>query len=352
MPVSLHDLGAKSSCEDVIEAVGADRATLAGCSVLLTGATSGLGRQTCVTMASLGATVVCGVRNTRKANALAADVHSRKLSGTVKIYTLELSSTISVRKFAGNVIRAVQAGEIPPLRTLVLNAGRICMSGPTANEGIETTFAVNHLSHWLLTKLLLPTMHASGSGARVIAVGSASHFGPLATGKQELDRESVWLQNVVYPRRSSWSMRKEALEAYGSSKLANTLFASELHRREAARDDGLGVRACSLHPGNMIATGIGRESWVVTAGMRLGRLLRLTKSVSQGAATTLRCVLCPIQELRGDYWSDCQPTAASWRASGANGRKAAAILWDLSERLCRMHNTAMQSKSTCTLSKL
>ena len=83
----------------------------------------------------------------------------------------------------------------------------------------------------------------------------------------------------------------------------------------------------------MIATDIARESGLLTLGMRLAGLLRLTKNVSQGAATTLLCTLNPAEQLQGQYWSDCQPTAASWRAVGADGEAAAAVLWTLSERL-------------------
>jgi hypothetical protein len=114
-------------------------------------------------------------------------------------------------------------------------------------------------------------------------------------------------------------------------QLANTLFAAELHRREALA--GTGVVACSLHPGNFIATDIGRGNRLVHWAMQLGGLLRLTKSVSQGAATTMLCALVPAQALGGGYWADCTPALPSWRARGELGARAARTLWRLSEKL-------------------
>ena len=100
--------------------------------------------------------------------------------------------------------------------------------------------------------------------------------------------------------------------AYGSSKLANVLFAAELHRREASMHTG--VAACSLHPGNMMATDIGRGNWFVNTLMKAGGLFGITRSMAQGAATTVLCTLVGQQSLRGQYWSDCGEAEASWRA--------------------------------------
>ena len=300
-----------STADEVVAALGCDATTLAGRTVVLTGATAGIGRATALCLASLGPTLVCGCRSEEKGKALVDGLHA-ELSPPPRVFVphLELSDLDSVRAFAAEVASRLASGEWPPLHSLVLNAGVINLSANFGADGMENTFRTNHLGHFLLTQLLLPFLR-SAAPARVVVVASGSHFGPLATAKRALDDEHAWLKDVIYPPPASWSMSR-GNAAYGSSKLANVLFASELHRREAAMRTG--VAACSLHPGNMMATDIARGSWFVNALMKAGGLLGMTRSMAQGAATTVLCTLAGHQSLRGQYWSDCGEAEASWRA--------------------------------------
>ena len=119
------------------------------------------------------------------------------------------------------------------------------------------------------------------------------------------------------------------ISADGQSKLCNVLFAAELHRRERAA--GTGVTACSLHPGSFIPTDIGRGRWYTDFAIKaIARWV--TKTISQGAATTVFCALAPAEVLQGDYFLDCAPRQMS---DEATSRVVAGQLWTLSERLCQ-----------------
>jgi NAD(P)-dependent dehydrogenase (short-subunit alcohol dehydrogenase family) len=214
-------LGSRSSCADVLAALGGVHSgqLLRGCSVVLTGGTAGLGLETCLTLASAGATVIVGVRSAERGATLHRKVAQCSMTGAVHTLPLDLSSLASVRHFATAVAGRLASGGWPPLRQLILNAGVLSMDRADTVDGVELTFASNHLGHFLLTTLLLPTLRATGPGGRVVVVGSASHLGPLATGKKPLDREETWRVEVARPVRASWSLRREATEAYGSSKV-------------------------------------------------------------------------------------------------------------------------------------
>jgi NAD(P)-dependent dehydrogenase (short-subunit alcohol dehydrogenase family) len=289
------------------------------------------GRATALTLAACGATLVCGCRDAAKGAALGGELAQVATSQQALLVTppLELSDLGSVRAFATEVLANLASGEWPPLHALILNAGIISLQPQFDPSGMESTFRTNHLGHWLLTQLLLPQLRAAAP-SRVVVVGSASHFGPIATEKRELSDETVWLDDVIYPQSENWSIKK-GNAAYGSSKLANQLFASELHRRESTR--GSGVVACCLHPGNMMATDIGRGNVFVNLLMKAGGLLGLTRNMSQGAATTVLCTLVDPAWLQGNYWADCAPATPSWRAQGETGEAAATTLWSLSAQL-------------------
>lgn len=307
----MASIGSGSTAHEVVAALGCDATTLAGRTVIITGATAGIGRATALCLASLGPTLVCGCRSEAKGQALVEGLKAElPSSGRIVAPYLELSDLDSVRSFATEVGSRLASGEWPPVHSLVLNAGVINLRAKFGEDGMENSFRTNHLGHFLLTQLLLPYLR-SAAPARVVVVASASHFGPLATAKRALDDESVWIEDVIYPSPATWSMSR-GNAAYGSSKLANVLFASELHRREARLRTN--VVACSLHPGNMMATDIGRGNWFVNALMKAGGLLGITRSMAQGAATTVLCTLVNHQSLRGQYWADCGEAEASWRA--------------------------------------
>ena len=170
---------------------------------------------------------------------------------------------------------------------------------------MELTFAINHMGGFSLTQLLLPHLRAAAKqnlsrAARVVVLSSESHNGPLASDKPE-DLNSL-KEDVIYCSNGYGSVG--GLNAYGSSKLCNVLFASKLHQREA--DANTGVVACSLHPGNMIGgTGLTRNSNFLVRGL-FSLVGNFTKSVDQGAATTVYCSLIPPSSLRGQYFDNCR----------------------------------------------
>ena len=336
------------TCDEVAQHLASDAddagelASLHGSTVIVTGSNTGIGKHAAGALASLGGNVIMACRNVEKGERAAA-AERAKYKDTpqlrLTVLPLDLGSPASVRAFVAAFHAAAATNAWPPLDRLVLNAGIFPAGGYVAAPawaGCEAAFAVNHLGHFLLTRLLLPTLRAAGSAAapaRVVVVASQSSFGPLATKAVE-DRGEVERKVARAPKKGYSGFR-----AYGSSKLANVLFAGGLHTREAARalvaggearagGGGGRVVACSLHPGGMIGTDIARKGNALLRGAF--RFIALfTKSVDQGAATTVYCTLCPAGELRGAYFDCCRQANKSRLATPA----AEDVLWGLSEDL-------------------
>jgi NAD(P)-dependent dehydrogenase (short-subunit alcohol dehydrogenase family) len=197
----------------------ADIPGMTGQTVIVTGASSGIGLATARTLAASGARVVLAVRSTEKGKAAAAVI-----PGSTEVRALDLASLESVRTFA--------AGWDGPVDLLINNAGAAGRSLARTADGFETDLGTNHLGHFALTGLLLP--HVTG---RIVTVASqAERFARL-----DLD-DLNWQRRPYAPSR-----------AYNDSKLANLLFTAELQRRLTAA--GSGVLANAAHPG-LVATNI------------------------------------------------------------------------------------------------
>ena len=198
------------------------------------------------------------------------------------------------------------------------------MSYHALDNGVESTWATNHLGGFLLTELLLPRLRSACATlhepSRVVVVASDSHYGPLLT--KEVTSDSA-LKKVIKPSEKEFS----AVGAYGSSKLANVQFAAHLHRQESPQ-----VVACSLHPGSAIATDIARGSTIATFAMK-HVLSWFTKTMAQGTSTTVACIVDKAERLEGNYFSDCQEKIASSRA---RDERAQELLWAASSQLCRL----------------
>ncbi|HEY4624738.1 MAG TPA: oxidoreductase, partial [Blastococcus sp.] len=184
-----------------------------GRTVVVTGATSGLGRATAQALASAGASVVLAVRDLDRGRAAAAG-----MPGQVDVRPLDLADLASVRAFAD--------AWTGPLDVLVNNAGIMMVPAGRTADGFELQFGTNHLGHFALTNLLLP--HVTD---RVVTVASGAH----RAGVIDLD-DLNWQRRRYSPER-----------AYGQSKLANLLFTLELQRR--LTEAGSAVRALAAHPG-------------------------------------------------------------------------------------------------------
>ncbi|MEE8346831.1 MAG: SDR family oxidoreductase, partial [Dehalococcoidia bacterium] len=207
-------------------------ASMQGKTVLITGANSGIGKETAVALARAGATVVFTSRDPKKGEQAAADI--RRRSGTdVTLMPLDLASFTSIRALAETFLQRYEK-----LHLLINNAGLVLSERTETEQGFETTFGVNHLGHFLLTKLLLDRIKASAP-ARIVNVASGAHR-RVGGG---LDFDDLQSTNGY-----------SAFRVYGRSKLANIYFTRELARRL----QGTGVTVNALHPG-VVATGFARD---------------------------------------------------------------------------------------------
>lgn len=189
---------------------------LTGRTVVVTGATSGIGRATAAALAGAGARVVLAVRNEAKGETFASELVARHPSAVVEVRALDLADLAYVRAFA--------AAWTEPIDVLLNNAGVMSTKRAETADGFELQLGTNHLGHFLLTTLLLPQVTD-----RVVTVSSDAHrFGHLD------------LDDLQWERR-----RYSGFGAYGQSKLANVLFTLELDRRLRSS----GRRALAVHPG-------------------------------------------------------------------------------------------------------
>jgi NAD(P)-dependent dehydrogenase (short-subunit alcohol dehydrogenase family) len=271
---------------------------------LVTGASSGLGLEASVQLARLGMLVVMVGRDPERTAAAQADAAARSGSSDLSHLLCDFSSQADIRRLA----EAFRARH-PRLDVLVNNAGGVNRSRRLTVDGLETTFAVNHLGYFLLTNLLLPLLLQSAP-ARVVTVASIGHR------KGTLDFDDLGFA------RGGYSITR----AYARSKLANVLFASELARRLA----GTGVTSNSLHPGG-VRTNIwsGAPLWArpfITLLVR-PRLV----SAEAGALTIVRLAASPeLEGVTGRYFEEEREVAPAPLARDA---RLARRLWDVSAEL-------------------
>ncbi len=279
---------------------------MTGKTVVITGATSGLGSVASARLASLGARLVLVARNRDKAEAMARHLRDRHPGLEAEILLADLSSLAEVRSLAAALPKAA-----PRIDVLVNNAGAIFTRCQTTADGLERTFALNHMAYFLLTTLLLDRLKA-GAPARIVNVASEAHrnasldFGDLQTGKNY----SGWL-------------------AYRRSKLANILFTRELARRL----EGSGVSANCLHPG-FVATSFGdNNNGPFRFALGLAKRF-MAISPRQGGETLVYAASAPgIAGESGVYFDQNRPRETS---AAAQDREAARRLWNASEILAAL----------------
>jgi NAD(P)-dependent dehydrogenase (short-subunit alcohol dehydrogenase family) len=274
--------------------------SMSGRTCLVTGATTGIGKETAAQLAALGADVVIVARETARGEAAAAEIRRRAPHARIETMTADLSSPEHVRGLAARVLDRHDR-----LDVLVNNAGVIAMRRRLTADGLETMFATNHLGPFLLTNLLRGLLTRSAP-ARVVTVSSAAHKQVRTIPWDDLPRGG-------HP------------QTYAITKLLNVLFTVELARRLA----GTGVTANCLHPG-FVRTALGREVTGV-----VGALLRLVLAVrpgpAAGAATAVYLASSPrVAEVTGGYFVKRRPAEPS---ALARDPAAAARLWTLSEEL-------------------
>jgi len=276
--------------------------SIEGKTVLITGGTHGIGLESAAVLATMGARVIILGRDAGRVEDARAAVKAR--SGTsAASYLCDLSSLGAVNRLADDVLR-----DVPELHVLINNAGSVFARRTLSMDGIEATFAVNHLAHFLLTQRLLPRLIDSGP-ARIITVASGRHH------KGTMDFDDL-----------GFARGYQILRAYARSKLANVLFASE----QARRLTGTRVTSNSVHPGR-VATNIwsGAPTWAKPL-IRFG-LSRTFISVEEGAAPVIALATRPdLVEVTGQYFDRHDAAAPS---SLAQDSDVAARLWKESERL-------------------
>jgi len=283
---------------------------LEGRVALVTGATDGIGLEAARGLAARGATVLVAGRSPAKTEAAVADI--RRTAGHTEVHGLlaDLSLQAEVRALAGEVSR-----RWPRLHILVNNAGAVFADYGETADGIERTWALNHLAYFLLTDRLLPALRAGaepGRAARIVNVASRAH---------KRVRGIRW--NDVGHRR--WYFGPAA---YGQSKLANLLFTFELARRLAAAGEPITVN--TLHPG-VVRTNMGRNN--PSPWWRLGYTAMgwLGISPEQGADTVIYLAAAPeVEGVTGEYFVERRAVPASRAARDA---AAAERLWALSESM-------------------
>ena len=267
-----------------------------GKTVLITGSTDGIGKHTAIELARLGARIILHGRNKARGAEALEDIKAQTNNPDIFYENADFSSLSQISKLAGRI-----KDKYKTLDVLINNAG-VFMRGQTfSNEGIETTFAVNHLAHFALSLQLLPLLHASRQG-RIITVSSVAHTNSTRIDFTELQEINSYID----------------YSAYSLSKLANVLFSNEL----ADKLKNTTITSNSLHPGvistKLLYAGFGISGSPIEEGCRTSVFLASDASVSKSS---------------GKYYSNSSEVGASPYSFDPTTRKN---LWSLSEELCEL----------------
>jgi len=285
-----------------------------GRTAVVTGATSGIGRETAMILAERGLRVIGVGRSPERCRAAAAELSACSGSRSVVFLAADLSSLSEVRRVAGEICSAA-----PSLDVLVNNAGTFTLGRRPTVDGLETQLAVNWLSAFLLTGLLIGPLGRAGGG-RIVNLSSGSHF----SGRMHWD---------------DLGMRRgyRALKAYDQSKLAMVLFTAELARRFRASGE---PQAYAVDPG-LVRTEIAAKG--NHALVKLAWKIRSRNGISprHAAESVAWCAVSPAAAGRsGRYWKECreiEPSAESQDAA------AARRLWRVGEELSGLQWAAGRS---------
>jgi len=273
-----------------------------GKTVVITGGTSGIGDVAAEALAQIGARIILVARSKSRAEATLARL---RRSDAHSVYFADLTRLAEMKRVAAEI-----AHREPPIDVLINNAGALFGTRQLTEDGLEHTFALNHMSYFVVTEGLRERLLASGA-ARIVNTASAAHQGAT------LDFDDL---------QSAKSFR--AMRAYSCSKLCNILFTRELARRL----HGTGVTVNCLHPG-FVATRFADES-----GGLISHLAWLAKffaiSPAEGAQTIVYLASSPeVANVAGKYFYKCRPTNPS---APALDDRAALALWQRSAALAGM----------------
>lgn len=287
--------------------------TMQGKICLITGGTNGIGKSAALALAKMGATVVIVGRNATKTAQVVKEIRAGSGNHNVGSFLADLSSQKEVRRLADEF-----KGKYQNLHVLLNNAGAAFMKRQLSVDGIEMTFALNHLAYFLLTSLLLDTLKASAP-ARIINVSSGAH----TSGKIEFDN----LQGE----------RTYGFGTYPNAKLATVLYTVELARRL----EGTGVTVNALHPG-LTSTGFGKNNGPVMAALVTLFAPLFMRSPAKGAETSIYLASSPgVEGITGKYFYDSQVTPA---APQSNDLAMASKLWDVSAQMVHLPDRPLRMR--------
>ncbi len=271
--------------------------------VLVTGANSGIGKETALGLVNKGASVVIVGRNKEKTRRTASDIRLKSGSPVVDCLIADLSSLAQIRQLSDEFRKRYKR-----LDVLVNNAGAIFARRHVTVDGYEMTFALNHLANFLLSNLLLDLLKANAP-ARIVNVSSSAHQAA------HLDFNDLQTKHYGYG----------GYKAYRRSKLANIMFTYELARRL----EGTGVTANVLHPGGVNSDFGKNNGGVMKLAMKV--ISRFQISPEEGAQTSIYLASSPeVEGVSGKYFVDCYPVHSSAASYDEAAQKQ---LWEVSAEM-------------------
>jgi NAD(P)-dependent dehydrogenase (short-subunit alcohol dehydrogenase family) len=278
-----------------------------GKTVVITGATSGIGQVAAEQLAAMGARLVLVARDKTRGEAALARLRNLKPGVAHSIHFADLSRLAEMKRVAAEIAAAE-----PRIDVLINNAGALFATRHVTEDGMVLTFALNHMSYFVLTQGLRERLLAS-SPARIVNTSSDAHKG------KQIDFSDLQSANNY-----------KGFKVYGRSKLCNILYTSELARRLA----GTGVTTNCLHPG-FVATRFGDESGgMLSFGVRVAKYLAI--SPEKGAATIVYLASSDeVAQASGGYYYKCKKATPTKEARDDDAAKR---LWQESERLAGVKN--------------
>jgi len=276
-----------------------------GKTVIITGGTSGIGEVAAIRLAEQGARIVLVARDKARTDATLAKLKGANATAQHAYHLADLSSISEMKRVAAEVAAAE-----PKIDVLINNAGAVFLSRQVSADGLEMTFATNHMAYFVVTNILLPNLRAT-PGARIVSTASDAH----KSAKLDLD-------DLQFVKR-----KYASFAVYGTSKLCNILFTRELARRLGAG----GPTANCLHPG-FVGTRFGSNN-ATNPFLRLLQRTIMTFGISpeEGAKTIIHLASAPdVATISGEYFYKCKIDTPS---AAAQDDDAAARLWDVSKQI-------------------
>jgi NAD(P)-dependent dehydrogenase (short-subunit alcohol dehydrogenase family) len=285
--------------------------SLAGRRIVITGANSGIGYASASLLAAAGANIVMGCRSIERAEQAAERLRRAHPASIIDLRRLDLADLGSIRAFADSL-----TADGRPIDVLMNNAGVMAVDRSTTVDGFETQLGTNHLGHFALAGLLLPTLATNPDGARIVTVSSMGH----RPGRLDL-------ADPFYERR-----RYRRWNAYFQSKLANLLFNLELQRRlEAA---GSTVVAIAAHPGTA-ATNLGKDGNSLSNRVIRSAFPAVVRGPEPAALSQVRAAVdptVPAGSYLGPRWTAFGPPVTARPSRRARRTADARALWEFSEQ--------------------